>query len=441
MTVQSDIPEIRELLTLFENIFEGVDLNKSMDNLTDREIAVLEDAFSKSIEIGEEIQRKLESHDLNGDVVKRFVNALEQDLKDHSARQIFVVRRTMVNHRSQSDRDWFERSEYLSSALLDSSIYYGVLHPDLFKVAKESWSNNSRISIQDAIPAEGYDYARVKLLEAHGIPGDSSTWLWAFEALNIASAWLDRIEIGCRLCDYVEWSCTEEPPNISNEVEFGSARLVQKAGFGARLPVDCGLERLESCVIWKKSHEVLVSPLWEYLSWGAYAFGELSKEVGYLGDIGEGLDSAVLLHEASADPFDRHRIRLTPNDIYRAGVAATKLRVAGELSEAALKGFRAEEIESLRAQKSGAHSHNSRNKRRVELLKNIERIADENPAFTRLPVEQVARLAAEDAKLANPQLWSQGFGQANEYLGELRRGEAGAGLQRRYFAIFPESQR
>ena len=48
----------------------------------------------------------------------------------------------------------------------------------------------------------------------------------------------------------------------------------------------------------------------------------------------------------------------------------------------------------------------------------------------------VANLAAEDAAKDAPSVWAQGRGQVDEYLGEVRRGEAGEELQARYQRIF-----
>jgi hypothetical protein len=46
-------------------------------------------------------------------------------------------------------------------------------------------------------------------------------------------------------------------------------------------------------------------------------------------------------------------------------------------------------------------------------------------------------MASQDAVADDPALWSQGAGQVEEYLGEIRRGEAGEQMLARYLAMFP----
>jgi hypothetical protein len=102
------------------------------------------------------------------------------------------------------------------------------------------------------------------------------------------------------------------------------------------------------------------------------------------------------------------------------------------------------EAEATRAietrRKAGAggskKSAQAREDRRSALMSAIENVAQENPAFVRLGEAGLARLALDDAVQANPTLWKQGKGQVEEYLGEIRRGEAGQDLKERYQALF-----
>jgi hypothetical protein len=55
----------------------------------------------------------------------------------------------------------------------------------------------------------------------------------------------------------------------------------------------------------------------------------------------------------------------------------------------------------------------------------------------RLGQDSLVQLALETAEESDPYLWRQGKGQVQEYLGEIRRGEAGDAMKARYFALFP----
>ena len=82
-------------------------------------------------------------------------------------------------------------------------------------------------------------------------------------------------------------------------------------------------------------------------------------------------------------------------------------------------------------------SAKARNERRTSLLGAMETIASRNPDIGILGERAVVLLAVEECKRAKPSLWGQGSGQALEYLGEIRRGEAGDAMQARYDKLFP----
>lgn len=105
-------------------------------------------------------------------------------------------------------------------------------------------------------------------------------------------------------------------------------------------------------------------------------------------------------------------------------------------------GVEAEALKSIeRAKKAGVagseKSADTRKKRRAALLTAMEAIAIRNPDFTKLGPDSVAKLAVNECTETAPSLWSQGKGQVGEYLGEIRRGEAGEDMQARYVALFP----
>lgn len=90
-----------------------------------------------------------------------------------------------------------------------------------------------------------------------------------------------------------------------------------------------------------------------------------------------------------------------------------------------------------RAKASGAKSAELRERRRAALLEAMETVAQRNPDILRLGEKALADLALMDSVNQRPTLWSQGKGQVAEYLGEIRRGEAGDDMQRRYQALLP----
>lgn len=91
-----------------------------------------------------------------------------------------------------------------------------------------------------------------------------------------------------------------------------------------------------------------------------------------------------------------------------------------------------------RAGQSGSKkSTQARNKRRIAFFAMIEELASCNPDMIKfLSVKDAAKLAVNKCAEQNPSLWRQGKGQVIDYLDEIRRGEAGADLQKRYEKVF-----
>jgi hypothetical protein len=114
-----------------------------------------------------------------------------------------------------------------------------------------------------------------------------------------------------------------------------------------------------------------------------------------------------------------------------------RLRVKLELERHIQKGKRAEQTERKRAQKGGEKSAATRKERVTSLLEEMETLVSQNKVLSRISPTQVAKVAYETAMTNHPKLWSQGSGQVEEYLGEIRRGEAGSEFQTRYEAMFP----
>lgn len=87
-------------------------------------------------------------------------------------------------------------------------------------------------------------------------------------------------------------------------------------------------------------------------------------------------------------------------------------------------------------ERGSAKSVAARSKRRSDLMAAMEDIASRNPDVVQLGEKAVADLALRQCVTSDPKGWSQGRGQIDQYLGELRRGDAGPELQSRYAALF-----
>jgi hypothetical protein len=92
---------------------------------------------------------------------------------------------------------------------------------------------------------------------------------------------------------------------------------------------------------------------------------------------------------------------------------------------------------SKKAGQSGSKkSTQARNLRRISFMSALEEVLQRNPDIAKLGEVPIAQLALSEAIRRDTALWSQGQGQVREYLGEIRRGEAGADLKKRYVALF-----
>lgn len=90
-----------------------------------------------------------------------------------------------------------------------------------------------------------------------------------------------------------------------------------------------------------------------------------------------------------------------------------------------------------RAGKSGsAKSSMARERRRINLFKKMETVAARSPDIVKLGADAIAKVALQECIEEDSALWRQGSGQVAEYLGEIRRGEAGSNMQERYQTLF-----
>ncbi|MEB3418945.1 hypothetical protein ACFSDD_13240 [Salipiger marinus] len=123
---------------------------------------------------------------------------------------------------------------------------------------------------------------------------------------------------------------------------------------------------------------------------------------------------------------------------FAAGRIYSEMSVKQSIEADALEGLKSLETKKKRSKAAGDRSAQDRQARRTQILEGMENLVALNPALVRIKSLDVAKIAADDAAKDSPKLWRQGKGQIEEYLGEIRRGEAGEDLKLRLKAIFPD---
>jgi hypothetical protein len=152
----------------------------------------------------------------------------------------------------------------------------------------------------------------------------------------------------------------------------------------------------------------------------------------------QGIFRTLLLQRMEIQHFDRDdfeeelkRRFVSPEDlidflryIYDLGFLTSRMIgehfIREEIEPIAGQGLAARDAQARRNDASGRSASKKRNQRISEMLERIEALISENPALGRLGLSQIANLAIEDAAAANPTLWSQGKGQREEYLDEIK---------------------
>jgi hypothetical protein len=105
---------------------------------------------------------------------------------------------------------------------------------------------------------------------------------------------------------------------------------------------------------------------------------------------------------------------------FLAGRLISEYFIRSDIEPLAEKGVAAKQAQEARTKGSSKAASEKRHLRIHSMLKNMERLSKENPAFYRLPITHLADLAISDAKEENQKLWGQGRGQRDEYLDELK---------------------
>lgn len=118
---------------------------------------------------------------------------------------------------------------------------------------------------------------------------------------------------------------------------------------------------------------------------------------------------------------------------YALGRLVGEYHLKSQVEELAQRGIAADEAITTRTAASGKSSSKKRQLRIQQMLEEMERLVSNSPALLRLPQEEIAGLAIEDAAASAPDLWSQGTGQKREYLDEMK---ADLRYRDRFLALF-----
>ncbi|WP_155326532.1 hypothetical protein [Alkalilacustris brevis] len=442
MGFREDVPKVSRYLERIEEIvqlYEATSFEQAVADMSDPRSDTRKHVLT-ILEAKKRLNDIISKHELSKNVKKSFIEDVERSLK---RKRVDKVRINIFNDstRPLGIDEWFGRRVFSEGSPLDETVWYWCNHPDLGELARQNWGNNPRVIIDEPDFLDGKSIVEEKVheLKRHGFPSELSTWEWAADSLRMAAIALQRLGLAYKLSDYVEWTCTGEPPELGVGEIFGEPSLYSEAVFEDQIPSSDDLVRLGGVKIWKSAKGTFVSPLWEYLSWrGSEGYGELGEYARTAGAIGEGLDAAITPHDREFDPDDNSRLRLAPARIFHAGEAVVRLKVKLEFDEYIRRGRSDSEASQRRTRASGRKSRKAREARREALLGAMEDVVRRMPEIAALGPDQIAKVALKKCIEQNASLWSVGRGQISEYLGEIRRGDKGLeALKVRYDALFP----
>lgn len=124
-------------------------------------------------------------------------------------------------------------------------------------------------------------------------------------------------------------------------------------------------------------------------------------------------------------------------DVFDLGYQTARMygeyQLKTEIEASAIIGMKAQKNQEKRAEAAGEISRRKRNARILCLLEKMEFIAKRSPDVTRLGPKALAELALSDVVQEDSELWKQGKGRRDEYLGEMK---ADIRYRKRYNAIF-----
>lgn len=389
--------------------------------------AVLSAHLLKSSALTAEAISKSEAYELPEAAKQRFRDAVESVLNDNSLLGVPISFSSFLCPINPTVGDWFSRTDLLDGSALDASICFTTFHPELTKLSLEEWGEHPRFQREETPTEASLD------------PVDGAwSWNWHYYALKLANRAAQEFDYGLSLSDFVVWTCSGRPVLTLGNPAFGEPALFAHAGFGD-MPEGLPQERrLDGALIWDMAEGSFVSPLWEYMAARRYP-GAQDFISNCIASICRGIDAARRsARSMNPAPVDGDEVNRLHGKIFSAGEAFVELRLKIEAEEAIRLGRARAEVNARAGRGGGTKSSKSREQRRSGLLSAMEKLAKENPAFLQLPPENIARVARNYAAEADKKTWAQGRNQFLEYLGEIRRGEAGEEAKARYESLFPQ---
>lgn len=439
MKICEDVPEIvekiKEIRSISNSPFEEFFVN-SFDN----------PASNRMRSLFLEIHNAVTFFPISENIFRIFKGMVDRDLENPDLRHVkFNIHRVFAGLEKE-DSEWVYRRVFKAGDLLDMTVSFGTPHPKIFEFAKQCWGESNRIEFLDISFANPKIKAKreseVFDITAHGIPPEMGAWGWALEAIETAKLTLEKLRYPFKLCDLVEWSCSNIDEIDRWNVIHGPAVLYKESKFGDYFSSERVGRKSVYADVWIGPKGTLIGPLWEYLDITAELQTNNAATYQCLGKIGQGLHAAVRAmsenHNPDSTDFEmQNHLKFTNGRIFEAGKAVMQLRTHFELNEAVHKGRKSEFVREKAGASGGKSSKGNREARVADLLSGLENFVTRNPDIDTDDPNAVAKFAVKILAKANPKLWSEGKGQIDQYLGELRRGEAGADLQARYLALFP----
>jgi hypothetical protein len=438
MKICDDVPEIVGMIADLKQFVKAndKDILNSLDGIFSERLAHFFSNLSNAVT----------SHILSESILKNFRNLVDKDLNDPNLKQARIEINWLFGVVIRDDAEWITRRIYDAGDLIDSCVTFGIRHPKIMQFAKENWGNNDRVtffdgSLESPEIIEKRDNEFKKWMEGQGISTDTAVWAWAMEAIETAKSALDEVEYHFNLCDIVEWNCSNIDEIERWDSHHGPAIFLAKCKFGDYFSAGKNYKKSVFERVWISPAGTLIGPLWEYLYFACELQTDNAVTFRDLGIIGEGLHVAVEAARQNAIPENiepelRNDFERTQERLFEAGKAVMRLRMRLELAKTVQQGRKSEFVREKAGASGGKASKSNRKARVADLLSGLERIIAASPREAKYGAKAVADELVEELAEANPKLWSEGKGQIDQYLGELRRGDAGPDLKARYLALF-----
>ena len=144
--ITDDLPELAKLISGISEIYKSLAIGDGFAVL--QQLQQPESDASLAIAQLKLLQDKgkvlIENHAISDDSKAKLLSSIQADLDNIpllGAKISIILDGSFGTDPSQN---WFDRRVFRASDELDTSIYYSVVHPNLFKLARSKWDSNSR---------------------------------------------------------------------------------------------------------------------------------------------------------------------------------------------------------------------------------------------------------------------------------------------------------